>query len=454
MGGTANDKTYDGTTAGSGALSLNGVLSGDDVQATATFTFADRNAGVGKTVSLSNGALAGADAGNYVLMSIPATLMADILRRAISATASANDKTYDGTTAATGSLTLNGVLGNDDVTGSATFTFADKNAGADRTVSLSNGVLAGNDAGNYTLTLPTTTLADILRRAISATASANDKTYDGTTAATGSLTLNGVLGNDDVTGSATFTFADKNAGTDRTVSLSNGVLAGNDAGNYVLTLPTTTLADILRRAVSVTANANDKTYDGTTAATGSLTLNGVLGNDEVTGSATFAFADRNAGLDKTVSVTNGVLAGNDAGNYTLTLSATTLADIFRRAITITAQDAAKTEGQQDPVLHYAVTNGALVQGDVFTGALSRAPGEAPGVYTIGQGDLAASSNYQLTFNGAQLTIEPADAQAPANPIFDSFLISIGNPVVPVEKAIALVVENLDCEDSDCPVSEQ
>src|SRR5207247_7211579 len=43
-------------------------------------------------------------------------------------------------------------------------------------------------------------------------------------------------------------------------------------------------------------------------------------------------------------------------------------------------------------------------GDAFTGALSRATGEAVGSYAIGQSTLALSGNYTLAYVGANLTI--------------------------------------------------
>ena len=52
-----------------------------------------------------------------------------------------------------------------------------------------------------------------------------------------------------------------------------------------------------------------------------------------------------------------------------------------------------------------LTSGALVNGDTFTGALSRDAGENAGTYTILQGTLAAPLYYDLTFAPGTLTIE-------------------------------------------------
>ncbi|NEX92897.1 YDG domain-containing protein [Caulobacter sp. 17J65-9] len=327
--------------------------------------------------------------------------------KAIGADVVADSKTYDGNANGAGSVTLTGVLAGDAVgTTDATFTFDSRNAGNGRTVTVSGVTLTGGDAGNYTLTLPASVLADIYKRQITGVVTANDKTYDGSAAGTGSVSLQGVLGADSVgTTGATFTFADRNAGADKVVTVSGVTLNGDDAGNYTLSLPASALADIARKTLSVTVVANDKTYDGTTAGTGTVSLGGVVANDAVgTSAGTYTFADRNAGLDKVVTVSGVTLTGADAGNYSVTIPASVLADIARRAVTVKADDLSKVRGDVDPALTWTLTAGSLAGGDSLTGALVRAPGENPGLYAITQGDLAASANYVLTFNPGEFEI--------------------------------------------------
>jgi len=337
----ANGKVYDGTTFATGTLSLGGVIAGDDVGVSGGLSFADKNAGVGKTVTASSISLSGADAGNYVV-NTSATGLADIVARAITATLAANGKIYDGTAAATGTLTLNGVLTGDQVGVNGSYAFADKNAGIGKTVTASGLALSGTDAGNYLVNTSATGLADILARAISATLAANGKVYDGTTAASGTLSLGGVLAGDDVGVTGTLAFGDKNAGTGKTVTASGIALNGADAGNYIVNTSATGLADILARTISATLAANNKVYDGTTAATGTLSLGGVLAGDNVGVSGALTFGDKNAGAGKTVMASGISLSGTDAGNYVVNSSATSLADILARTITATLAANGKT----------------------------------------------------------------------------------------------------------------
>ncbi|GHA69161.1 beta strand repeat-containing protein [Cognatilysobacter bugurensis] len=167
--------------------------------------------------------------------------------------------------------------------------------------------------------------------------------------------------------------------------------------------------------ITATPDADDKTYDGTTATTGRFTLNGVLAGDDVGATATFTFVDPNTGVQKQVNVNGLSLTGAAAGNYTVTLSGQALADIFARAITVTADPKTKQVGNPDPALTYTLTNGSLVAGDSLTGSLTRAPGETAGQYAIQQGTLNASTNYVLTFVGSTLTITP-EAVMPEPPL--------------------------------------
>ncbi len=79
--------------------------------------------------------------------------------------------------------------------------------------------------------------------------------------------------------------------------------------------------------------------------------------------------------------------------------------IAPRPLSVTAEAKTKVYGENDPALTYAVEG--LVAGESLTGALAREAGENAGVYAIGQGTLAASANYALSFTGADFTITKA-----------------------------------------------
>ncbi|MBI2185847.1 MAG: MBG-2 domain-containing protein, partial [Acidobacteria bacterium] len=103
----------------------------------------------------------------------------------------------------------------------------------------------------------------------------------------------------------------------------------------------------------------------------------------------------------TYGITQGTLALSM--NYELSFAGANLT-ITARKVTVAADPQTTTYGEADPALTYEITEGSLVTGDAFTGVLSRAPGNAVGTYAITRGTLALSTNYDLTFVGANLTI--------------------------------------------------
>ncbi|MFL9831662.1 MBG domain-containing protein, partial [Flavobacterium sp. ST-87] len=105
------------------------------------------------------------------------------------------------------------------------------------------------------------------------------------------------------------------------------------------------------------------------------------------------------------TITQGTLsAGN---NYSITYVAKDFV-ITAKPITVTANAyQTKVYGTVDPTFTYAVTP-ALVNGEAFTGALSRTTGENVGIYAITQGTLTAGANYSITYNSSNFSITKAD----------------------------------------------
>ena len=112
-------------------------------------------------------------------------------------------------------------------------------------------------------------------------------------------------------------FANKNVGTAKTVSVSGISLSGTDAANYSPNTTDSTTADITARSLTVTATGVNKVYDGTTAATVTLSDNRVAGDSLTRSYASASFADKNVGTAKSVSVGGIAVSGTDAGNYQL-----------------------------------------------------------------------------------------------------------------------------------------
>ncbi|MEN6319660.1 MAG: filamentous hemagglutinin N-terminal domain-containing protein, partial [Syntrophaceae bacterium] len=110
------------------------------------------------------------------------------------------------------------------------------------------------------------------------------RTYDGTAdAASGILSITNIVGTDIVSlGGGTGTLASKNAGTQPFSSMGSLALTGTDSANYTFTGASGTVS-INQAALTITAQTNTKTYDGTTSALAAPTVAGLQTGDSVTG---------------------------------------------------------------------------------------------------------------------------------------------------------------------------
>jgi hypothetical protein len=352
-----NNRVYDGTTTATVTLSDNRVV-GDDLTIASTSTFADKNVGTGKVVSVSGIGLSGVDAGNYTFASSSLSTLANITARALTVSAIGNNKVYDGTTTATVTLGDNRISGDVLSVSNANASFADKNAGIAKLINVGGIGVTGADSNNYTLfSTSTTATANVTARALTVNAAGNNKVYDGTTSATISFTGdNRIAGDALVLSSPLAFFSDKNVGTGKQIS-ALVALSGADAMNYALTNGgvISTFAEIAAKGLNIFASGNNKLYDGTTLADVDLNINGVVGSENVDlnyAAIRANFDNKNAGTNKTVTVTGVDLTGFDAANYVLnTTTLTTTADINRRSFLVTATGMNKV---------YDGTNNAIV----------------------------------------------------------------------------------------------
>ncbi|HWE02692.1 MAG TPA: YDG domain-containing protein [Tepidisphaeraceae bacterium] len=230
--------------------------------ASGTANFASTNVGTGITVTATAITLSGAQASNYTVSNSIATTTSSITARALTANIVAAAKTYDGTTTASVTYSLTGVVSGDAVTVTgAGAVFGQSNVGIFIPVTATGITIGGASAGNYALvSASASATANIIAKTLVAGIVANNKTYDGTTAASAVYALAGVVGGDSVTGGGTAVFAGKDAGTGIAVTASGITLSGPAAGNY-----------------KVNATASGATANITQLAiTGSITVAGAL----------------------------------------------------------------------------------------------------------------------------------------------------------------------------------
>ena len=144
------NRIYDGST-GSSAILADNRVEGDLLTLTGNASFADKNAGVGKMVSVSNISASGVDAANYVLGAGLTTTTANITPRALTVGATGIDRQFDGTTAALVVLADNRIAGDALTLADAGASFANADVGSDKPVTVTGINIAGSDAANYSL---------------------------------------------------------------------------------------------------------------------------------------------------------------------------------------------------------------------------------------------------------------------------------------------------------------
>lgn len=130
----------------------------------------------------------------------------------------------------------------------------------------------------------------------------------------------------------------------------------------------------------------------------------------------FVNGDNPSSLTTAPTITTTATSSSSAGDYTITASGAVdpnynfayspgTLTINPATILVTANSQTKEYGAADPALTYTV--GGLVNGDnnsIFSGNLSRTPGEGVGIYPITKGSLSAGSNYTISYTGNNLTI--------------------------------------------------
>ena len=178
-------------------------------------------------------------------------------------------------------------------------------------------------------------------------ATAQNKTYDSTTAATLNTPFTFLSGPDGASSgqivslsAGAANFNSKDVATATTVTFTGYGLIGTNAGLYSLfSQPASQAAIITKANLAVTGlTAGEKVYDTTLTATlGGTAAITALGSDIVTlgGTASGAFADKNVGTGKAVTVSGKTISGTDSGNYNLVQQTGLTANITKADLAVT-----------------------------------------------------------------------------------------------------------------------
>ncbi|MFM9889677.1 MAG: YDG domain-containing protein [Rickettsiales bacterium] len=422
-------KVYDGNAIAPITLSDNRVAGDVLTLGFATALFPDKNVGTARLVTVNGITLSNTDAGNYSF-NTSATTTANITQRALTISATSPGKVYDGNAIAPVTLSDNRVAGDVLTLGFATALFPDKNVGTARLVTVNGITLSNTDAGNYSFNTNTTTNADITQRALTISATSPGKVYDGNAIAPITLSDNRVAGDVLALGFATALFPDKNVGTARLVTVNGITLTNTDAGNYSFNTTATTNADITQRPLTISAAGIAKTYDGTTAATVTLSDNRVLGDSLTTAYGSALFVSPNAGTGLSVNVTGITLTGGDSGNYSFNTTATAAANITQATLIVSADPQTVIYGTVVPTGTVSYSGFVMGEDATFLTSTPTVASARSGVQNVGTyaanytASGGVSGNYSFSYVAGSLSVTPKDLNVTA----DTQAVTYGTPV--------------------------
>ncbi|MCK9389601.1 MAG: YDG domain-containing protein [Sulfuritalea sp.] len=414
-------KTYDGTTGAAGLATVSGgALYGTDSLNGGSFAFTDKNAGIGnKSVTVSGVTVNDGNGGNNYTVSYASNTSSTINKAPLTISANGDARVYDGNAYSGG----NGVSYSSFVSGENSSVLGGGPVyGGTAQGAVNAGAYAitpsGITSGNYAITFAdgALTISPAGLTLLGVGADNKTKIYgNDDPALTWQLASGALVPGDSITGNLTRDTGE-NAGD---YAIRQGSLTGGS--NYVISFANGMLTITPRNLTVSTANVT-KTYDGTTAANGSVitTAGSLVGSDSLSGGA-FVFAGPGAGSNKTVTV-SGVTVndGNHGANYALTYAANTASTITTAPLTVTANAASKNYdglawASGNGVGYSGFVNGetsAVLGGALAYGGSSQGAKNA-GSYTITPSGLT-SGNYTISFNNGSLTISKANATVTAN----------------------------------------
>jgi hypothetical protein len=284
---------------------LAGAAAGDTVGFAGSLAFTNKNAGTGKTVTVTGVRLVDASntnvSGNYAITYVNSQ-NGTIDRANASIAAQDNSTVYNGAVQSQTGLVYSGFVASDDV--QATELASGRNAGS----YLSSLSATGADAGNYNITFNNASL-NISKRPASLSALGQTVVYNGQTQQQSAAVLEGFLAGDDIQVSGLA--SGRNAG----VYGSNVLATGQDVGNYSITYQQGALTIDKAPLQFVGTSAADKVYDGNTQA--SVTpgrITGLVGNESLSVlSLSGQFDTDEPGSNKPVTVVYGLGDGQNGG---------------------------------------------------------------------------------------------------------------------------------------------
>ncbi len=422
----AQSKTYDGSPFTAFTVHYTGLVNGDSLSV------------VGGAASFGGPAISAAGAGTYTITPGPGSLTAanydfttfvngalTINKAHLTVIADNQSKTYDGSTFSEFTAHYTGFVNGDTtgvVSGGPSFGGAAVTAIGAGTYTITPGP-GSLTAANYDFTTFVNGTLSIAKAPLTVIADDQSKTYDSSPFTAYTAHYTGFVNGDPpsvVSGAASFGGAAVGAAGAGTYTITPGP-GSLTAANYDFTTFVNGTLTISKAHLTVSADDQSKTYDGTPFTAFTVHYVGLVNGDPpsvVSGAASFGGSAVGAVNAGTYTITPGP-GSLTAANYDLTTFVNGTLTISKAPLTVTADDQSKTY-DGSPFSAFTAHYTGFVNGDT-PGVVSGGPSfGGPAVTAVGAGTYAitpelgslAAANYDftsfvngtLTINNAHLTV--------------------------------------------------
>ncbi len=377
-----------------------------------------------------------------------------VSKKALTVTAVAETKTYDGTTASTAVPTVGALASDDAINVAPIQVFDNINAGTNTLTAsgltikrvvrdnapafdkpsvetIYKGRNTGVDmTGNYDISY-VSAAGTINKQALTVTAATDTKTYDGTTVSNVAPAVGVLVVGDEINAAPTQVFDNINAGTNALTASGLTVKKGSTdvTDNYDISYVAAT-GTINKLAITVTAATDTKIYDGTTDSKVTPTVGTLAVGDAIATAPTQAFDNAAVGTTHVLTASGLTIKKGSTDvtdNYDISY-VTATGTINKLAVTVTA--AIDTKIYDGTTVSTAVpTVGTLATGD----AISTAPAQAFDNAAVGTTHVLTASGLILKKDDADVTGNYDISYVTANGSITAKALTIAAPTVTPSK---------------------
>jgi Ca2+-binding RTX toxin-like protein len=407
----SNSKTYGTAITFAGTeFTTSGLVNSDTVTSvTLTNTGAAATASVG-TTNIVPSAAVGSGLSNYSITYTNGTMTVNA--KALTITASDRTKTYGTAVTFAGTEFTTSGLVNSDAVSSVTLTSTGAAAtGTAGTHNIVPSAATGTGLTNYSISYTNGTMT-VNTKALTITASDRTKTYGTAVTFAGTeFTTSGLVNSDAV---SSITLTSTGAAATASVGTSNIVpsaATGTGLANYSITYTNGTMT-VNAKALTITASDRTKTYGTAVTFAGTeFTTSGLVNSDAVSSVTLTSSGDVATASAGTYNIVPSAATGTGLSNYSISYTNGTFT-VNTKALTITADNQSKTEGNLFTFAGTEYTTSGLVNSDTVTSVTLTSTGEpttaTPGTYPIVASNAAGTglSNYSITYTDGTMTVNP------------------------------------------------